>query len=75
VNTYEVTSCDGSIVSVTASGYSWDRQTGGIAFYDANGDKIASYAKGEWTELHMRSPLVIAPKAISADEFGTYYGL
>jgi hypothetical protein len=74
MNTYEVTQNDGSIVSVIASGYSWDKQAGGIAFYHANGDKVAAYAKGEWTSLHMRSPLVEAPKAITAPEFDTFYG-
>ena len=75
MNTYEVTKADESIETVAASGYSWDKQAGGIAFYHANGDRVASYGKGEWISLHMRSPLVEAPKstAISAAEFNTFY--
>jgi hypothetical protein len=35
----------------------------------------ASFTKGEWLSLHMRSPLVEAPKAITAPEYDTFYGL
>jgi hypothetical protein len=67
MNTYEVTQNDGSIVSVIASGYSWDKQTGGIAFYHANGDQgcrvrkrrmvVAAYAlaSGRSAEGHHRA--------------------
>jgi hypothetical protein len=75
LNVYEVTKIDGSTVSITASGYSWDKQAGRIAFYHANGDPAASFTKGEWLSLHMRSPLVEAPKAITAPEYDTFYGL
>jgi hypothetical protein len=75
MNTYEVTTAEGMVETIAASGYSWDRTAGGIAFYHANGGKVAAYAKGEWISLHMRSPLVEAPKAITAKEFDTFYGL
>jgi hypothetical protein len=76
MNTYEVTKVDGTLESLTASGYSWDKSVGGIAFYHANGDRVAAYGKGEWTSLHMRSPLVkadhVAAPAIKADAYAMY---
>lgn len=75
MNTYEVTTAEGMIETIAASGYSWDRTAGGITFYHGNGDRVATYSKGSWVSLHMRSPLVEAPKPIAAEEFNTFYGL
>jgi hypothetical protein len=58
MNAYEITRTDGTTTSVQASGYSWDKQAGGIAFYDSDGSKVATYRSGEWVALHMRSALV-----------------
>ena len=79
MNTYEVTKSDGTTVTLTASGYSWDKPDNAIAFYDADSNKVASYRAGEWISLHMRSALVkseqIKPTAIASGEFSKYYGL
>lgn len=78
MNTYEITRPDGTTQSVNASGYSWDKAIGGIAFYDGNSNRVASYDRGEWTALHMRLPLVRAdapePTPIKAQEFYELYG-
>jgi hypothetical protein len=69
MTTYEITRPDAEPVTLAASGYTWNYTTGSIAFFDAQGRQLASYDKGEWTALHMRSPpegIGLAPTSIFA---------